>query len=83
MDEGTVGVVEEEASMEGNTNDDDVQDGTPVQANTVVANEKNLPAPTDTYLHQQAPTYSYLQQDLPAPTAGSICRPTCTYCRGF
>jgi hypothetical protein len=55
--------------MEEQTNDEDIQDGTPVQANTVVANEKNLQQPSGTYGNLQEATYSNLQQDLRQITA--------------
>jgi hypothetical protein len=64
MDEGAEGVPEEDISIEEQANDEDIQDGTPVQANTVVANKKNLQQPSGTYSNLREATYSNLQQDL-------------------
>ena len=61
--------------MEEQTNDEDIQDGTPVQANTVVANEKNLQQPSGTYGNLQEATYSNLRQ-LTARASADLQQPT-------
>jgi hypothetical protein len=58
------GTLAEGSPMEEQANDEDVQDGTPVQASTMVANGKNLQQPSGTYGNLQGATFGNLQQDL-------------------
>ena len=57
MDEDAEDLLEEDTSMEEKADDEDIQDGTPVQASTMVANGKNLKPLSGTLGNLQGATF--------------------------